>query len=65
MNVSVSPEAQQELIDGATFYSERADKELGLAFISEFEHAKDLLSTNPEIGAVWRGSRRLSLRRFP
>lgn len=51
MNVSVSPAAQQELIDGAMFYAERADRELGLAFIAEFEHARDLLSTNPEIGA--------------
>jgi toxin ParE1/3/4 len=46
--------------------TERADRELGLAFIAEFEHARDLLSTNPEIGALWRGStRRLQLRRFP
>lgn len=66
MNVSVSPAAQQELIDGALFYAERADRELGLAFIAEFEHARELLSTNPEIGAQWRGStRRLPLRRFP
>ena len=67
MKVSVSPAAQQELIDGAMFYAERAGRELGLAFIAEFEHARDLLSTNPEIGAQWRGSttRRLQLRRFP
>lgn len=66
MKVSVSPAAQQELIDGALFYAERADRELGLAFIAEFEHARELLSTNPEIGAQWRGStRRLPLRRFP
>lgn len=66
MNVSVSPAAQQELIDGAMFYAERADRDLGLAFIAEFEHARDLLSTNPEIGAQWRGpTRRLQLRRFP
>lgn len=32
------------------FYGERADKELGLAFIAEFEHAPELLSANPEIG---------------
>ena len=42
MSVSVSPDAERELIDGAQFYAERADKELGLAFIDEFEHAKDL-----------------------
>ena len=66
MIVSVSPWAQQELIDGAAFYAERAGTELGLTFIDEFEHARDLLSNNPEIGAQWRGStRRLLLRRFP
>lgn len=53
VNVSVSPEAERELIDGAAFYAERAERELGLAFIAEFEHARDLLSTNPEIGAQW------------
>ena len=51
MNVSVSPAAQQELIDGAMFYAERADRELGLAFIAEFEHARGLLAANPETGA--------------
>jgi len=66
VNVSVSPETQRELIDGAAFYAEAADTEFGLAFIAEFEHAKDRLSSNPEIGALWRGStRRLPLRRFP
>lgn len=65
MNVSVSPYAEQELIDAAMFYAERADRELGLAFIAEFEHARDLLSTNPEIGVQWRAVRRLTLRRFP
>jgi plasmid stabilization system protein ParE len=66
VNVSVSPAAQRELIDGARFYAERGDRELGLAFISAFEHARDVLSANPEIGAQWRGvTRRLSLRRFP
>ena len=66
MKVSVSPWAQQELIDGAAFYAERADRGLGLTFIAEFEHARDLLSNNPEIGAQWRGSiRRLLMRHFP
>ena len=54
MNVSVSPETERELINGAAFYAEAADRELGLAFIAEFEHAKDRLSSNPEIGALAR-----------
>lgn len=66
MKLSVSPAAQRELVEAAIFYAERADKELGLALIAEFEHALELLSANPELGATWRGStRRLPLRRFP
>jgi len=30
--VSVSPEAERELIDGAVFYADQANTELGLAF---------------------------------
>jgi plasmid stabilization system protein ParE len=56
VNVSVSSEAERELIEGAAFYAEHADRELGLAFIAEFEHALGLLSANPEIGPQWRGS---------
>jgi hypothetical protein len=37
--VSISPEAERELIDGALFYAEQANTELGLAFIAEFERA--------------------------
>jgi toxin ParE1/3/4 len=64
--VSVTPEARRELIDAASFYGEQGGAELGLAFIDEFEHARNLLSINPEMGAEWRVSaRRLPLRRFP
>lgn len=66
MKVLVHPAAAEELTEAAAFYAERAYKELGLAFIAEFEHSIDLLSKSPELGLVWRGSaRRLSMRRFP
>jgi hypothetical protein len=55
VNVSVSPEAQQELIDGAIFYSERADKELGLAFIAEFEHGEICVSGTATPDAIRLG----------
>lgn len=51
MNLSVHPAAAEELRDAAAFYSERANRELGVAFISEFDRAVDLLSGNPEVGA--------------
>ena len=66
MNFTVHPAAADELRETAAFYSERGDQELGLSFISEFERALNLVSDNPELGAVWRGStRRFPLRRFP
>ena len=66
MIVSVSPEAEHELTDGALFYAEKEDPELGLAFITEFEHALEILRQQPNLGAPWRGMmRRFPLRRFP
>lgn len=61
MKVSVLPAASDELRETAKFYSERADQALGMAFIAEFERALNLLSHNPELGAVWHGT----ARRFP
>ena len=66
MIVSISPEAERELIDGAFFYAEQADPELGLAFIAEFERALEILRKQPNLGAPWRGMmRRFPLRHFP
>lgn len=66
MKVTVQPAASAELGEAAKFYADRADQALGLAFIAEFERALSLLSINPELGAIWRGTaRRYPLRRFP
>ena len=66
MIVSISPEAEQELINGALFYAEQANTELGLAFIAEFERALEILREHPSLGAPWRAmTRRFPLRRFP
>ena len=63
---SVSLEAERELIDGARFYAQEANADLGLAFIAEFERSIGVLCTYPRLGPVWRGgARRLPLRRFP
>jgi len=63
---SVSPEADHELRESAVFYAQQGGKELGLAFISEFERTLDFLCLHPQIGARWRnGRRRFPLRRFP
>ena len=66
MKVSLAPEAEQELVEGALFYARQANAQLGHAFISEFERSAALLGEQPRLGAVWRGKvRRLPLRRFP
>ena len=66
MIVSVGPDAERELIDGARFYAEQATSELALAFIAEVERTLERLSAHPNLGVPWRATmRRFPLRRFP
>ncbi|WP_040580088.1 type II toxin-antitoxin system RelE/ParE family toxin, partial [Methylobacter tundripaludum] len=66
MKIIVHPSATADLNNAAAFYSEQANKQLGLAFITEFEKATSLLSGNPELGTPWvSGTRRFVLRWFP
>lgn len=66
MTPSVSPEADRELTEGGVFYAREGGRELGLAFIAEFERSLNFLCLHPHIGALWRNDRRrFSLRRFP
>lgn len=66
MIVSIHPQAEAELVDGASYYAKGANVALGEAFIAEFSRAVELLREHPKLGAHWRGSlRRLPLRRFP
>lgn len=66
MIVSISPEADRELSEGAIHYAREADAQVGLAFILEFERALELLCGYPSLGAQWKNRRRrFPLRRFP
>jgi plasmid stabilization system protein ParE len=66
MIVSIHPQAEAELVDGAMFYAREANAALGEAFIAEFARAIELIREHPKLGAQWRGLlRRLPLRRFP
>ena len=66
MKVSIAPEAERELNEGARYYSRESNASLGFAFITEFERSIALLREHPLLGASWRGAiRRLPLRRFP
>ncbi len=66
MKLVVAPSALVELQAAASFYSLKANVELGLEFVAEFERAAKLVLSNPKLGVVFRGSRRrYVLRRFP
>lgn len=66
MKLVVSPAALAELHDAAAFYTLKANVELGLAFVTEFERTANFVLANPLIGAVFRGDRRHYIfRRFP
>lgn len=66
MKLVIVPLALAELHDAAAFYAAKANVELGLAFVAEFERAANLVLANPKLGATFRGiRRRYILRRFP
>ncbi|MDO8413525.1 MAG: type II toxin-antitoxin system RelE/ParE family toxin [Gallionellaceae bacterium] len=66
MNIVVHPAAIVDLNNAANFYAERANKQLGLALIVEFEKAVLFLSNNPELGTKWvSGTHRFIMHRFP
>ena len=66
MIASVSPEADRELVEGASFYASEGNAEVALAFVSEYERVLELLCAHPELGAPWRnGRRRFPIRKFP
>jgi len=64
--VSLAEEAERELIDGARFYAEQANVDLGLAFVTEFERSLEILVAHPALGTPWSTkTRRFPFRRFP
>ena len=66
MKLVISPPALAELHDAATFYALKANAELGLAFVAEFERTANFVLSNPLLGTVFRSTRRrYILRRFP
>lgn len=62
----IVPAALAELHDAAAFYAASGSRELGLAFLAEFERGVNAILANPKVGALFRGTRRRHLlRRFP
>lgn len=63
---SISPEADEELREGALRYAREGNAELGRVFVDEFERTLNVLCDHPQLGPSWRrGRRRFPLRRFP
>jgi hypothetical protein len=52
VKVSLAPQAEQELTEGALFYAREANAELGQAFISEFERSTTQLVEQSRLGAI-------------
>lgn len=66
MIASVSPEADRELTEGASFYAREGGADVARAFIDEYERVLALLCAQPQIGVNWgRGRRRFPMRKFP
>lgn len=66
MKLVIVPAALVELQEAASFYTDSANRELGMAFVAEFEQAVNAILGNPRMGALFRGTRRrYVLRRFP
>jgi plasmid stabilization system protein ParE len=66
VKISLSAQAELELVEGAAYYAREANAEIAEAFISEFDRSARLLGEYPKLGTTWRGRiRRLPLRRFP
>lgn len=65
MRVRLLTPAQEEFLEAAAFY-EREAQGLGAEFIDEFDHALELVASNPHPGPHFEGeTRRKLLRRFP
>jgi len=62
----IGSDALAELDAAAAFYSAQVNVELARAFVDEFERVVNIISSSPQIGAIFRGSwRRYFLRKFP
>lgn len=65
MRVRTLTPAREEFLEAVAFYSAETPR-LGTEFIDEFEHALDLITSNPRLGTPFEeDTRRKLLRRFP
>ncbi|MFS2140018.1 type II toxin-antitoxin system RelE/ParE family toxin [Duganella sp. Dugasp56] len=66
MKPVIVPAALAELQDAADYYASKGGSGLAHTFVDEFERVVNLVLSNPQLGAVFRGDRRrYFLSRFP
>ncbi|MDR2154687.1 MAG: type II toxin-antitoxin system RelE/ParE family toxin [Burkholderiaceae bacterium] len=66
MNVTIHPEAEQDLHEAAEFYEQKGSSLVAGRFIGEFKRLVSLLREYPQIGSPRSGGRRgLSMKVFP
>ena len=52
MKISLSAQAELELVEGAAYYAREANAEIAEAFISEFDRSARLLGEYPKLGTT-------------
>ena len=55
MKLVIVPAALAELQDAAAYYAAQVNADLARAFVDEFERVAKLVSSSPQLGAVFRG----------
>jgi plasmid stabilization system protein ParE len=58
MKITLHPEAEQDLLEAASFYEREGSPALAARFIAEFKRMAALLDEQPEIGSPRRRGRR-------
>lgn len=66
MNFLLTPQAEEELAEAASYYKKKASAAIATAFIAEFKRAMTIVMQNQQIGTrAEAGMRIYPFRRFP
>jgi toxin ParE1/3/4 len=66
MNITLHPEAKEDILEAVEYYQERGGNRLAQQLITNVERSIQLIRQHPRIGAVWLyGKHRLLVQDFP
>ena len=66
MKVTLHPDAEEDLVEAASFYEREGSPTLAARFVAEFKRVAQLLSEYPDIGSPRsNGCRGISMSLFP